>query len=357
MTVSNSINLNGGRGAVVVSISASARASLWSEYLARHPQATLFHDPCWGEVMASAYGNRPSYLTASRDGRTVGILQLVCQRSLLFGVHVCGLPYADAAGILADDEAAAGSLIDEARRLMQQVGAKWVELRQTAVLDPSLPVRTDKVTLRLPLPADPKTLWDDLDPKVRNQVRKAQREGLSTHHGGVELLELFHTVYVRNMRDLGSPPHSRRFFALILEHFPSAVRLFVVKAGDRPVAASFTLADRHAFRVPWAASDWRVRSSCANMLLYWSMLEETCRRQAPCFDFGRSTRNAGTYRFKTQWGAAEVPLYWYYLLPPGGAAPDLRPDSPKYRLATALWRRLPVSLVKILGPCVISKVS
>jgi hypothetical protein len=188
-------------------------------------------------------------------------------------------------------------------------------------------------------------------------VRKAQREGLSTHQGGVELLELFHTVYVRNMRDLGSPPHSRRFFALILEHFAPAVRLFAVKSEDRPVAASFTLADRHAFRVSWAASDWRVRSSCANMLLYWSMLEEACPRQAPCFDFGRSTRDSGTHRFKTQWGAAEVPLYWHYLLPPGGAAPDLRPDSPKYRLTTALWRRLPVSLVKIPGPRVISKVS
>jgi len=357
MTARGVLNLSSGRGPVVVSIAASPAVSLWSEYLTRHPEASLYHDPRWGEVMGSAYGNRPYYLTASRDGQTVGTLLLVAQRSLLFGSHLCSLPYFDVAGILADEDGAAQALVAEAAKVRDALRANWVELRQSRPLGESFPCRTDKVTLHLALPADPKTLWDDLDPKVRNQVRKAQREGLGTVQGGAELLDPFHAVYARNMRDLGSPPHSRRFFALILENFPSAARLFVVKAGDRPVAASFTLADRHAFRVPWAGNDWRVRQSCANMLLYWSMLEHAGQRGAPCFDFGRSTRDSGTHRFKTQWGAAEVPLYWHYLLPPGGAAPDLRPDSPKYRLATALWRRLPVSLVKILGPRVISKVS
>jgi len=329
----------------------------WSDYLSRHPGATLFHDARWGSVMDSAYGNRAYYVTARRADSTVGILLLIRQKSLLFGAHLCSLPYFDASGILADDAQAQGALVAEARRLMQELGAAWVELRESAPLGESLPSRTDKVTLHVALPADPAQLWGDLDAKVRNQVRKAQREGLTVRSGGTEMLDRFYAIYVRTMRDLGSPLHSRRFFRLILGHFAQEVRLFVVSSGDRPVAASLVLRDRRKVIVPWAGSDWRVRFLCANMLLYWTMLEDSCKQGVPCFDFGRSTRDSGTYRFKAQWGAREVPLHWHYLLPPGGEVPDLRPDSPKYRLATAVWRRLPVGVARLVGPCIIGKLS
>lgn len=339
------------------SVSLSPDSLAWREYLARNDAATVFHDPRWGEVMRAAYGNQPYYLTAERAGATVGVLLLVLQKSLLFGSHLCSLPYLDAAGIVADDDAARDALLAGACRLMEESGAAWVELRQPAALPESIPARTDKVTLRLALPADPEVLWKAVGPKVRNQVRKAQRAGLTVESGGGECLDAFHVVYVRTMRDLGSPPHSRRFFDLTVQQLGQAVRFFVIRSGQQPVAASLTLTDRHAVHVPWAGSDWRVRAACANMLLYSAMLDDACRRGIACFDFGRSTRDSGTYRFKTQWGAHEVALYWHFLLPAGGSVPTLRPDSPKYRLMVAIWKRLPVAVARMLGPPIIAKLS
>ena len=329
----------------------------WSEYLGRHPQATLFHNPRWGVVMERAYGNRPYYLTARRGDAVVGVLPLVLQRSVLFGTHLCSIPYFDAAGILADDAEAARALTEEAGGLMEQTRAGWVELRYADPVADSLPSRTDKVTLRLRLPRDPDELWKGFDAKVRNQIRKGEREGITVDQGEAELADAFCRVYVRTMRDLGSPPHSLRFFRLVVEHFAAASRLFVARLGQEIVAASFTLTDAVATRVPWAASDWRFRSSNANMLIYWHMLKSACERGSNCFDFGRSTRDSGTYRFKRQWGAEEVPLHWHYVLPPGAAVPDVRPDSPKYRLAVAVWRRLPLGVVRALGPRLIAKLS
>src|SRR5207245_9031035 len=46
-------------------------------------------------------------------------------------------------------------------------------------------------------------------------------------------------------------------------------------------------------------------------LLYWETLKAACADGVGRFDFGRSSRNSGTYRFKVQWGAREEPLYWY----------------------------------------------
>jgi len=92
-------------------------------------------------------------------------------------------------------------------------------------------------------------------------------------------------------------------------------------------------------------------------VLYWAMLEDACRMGAAAFDFGRSTRDSGTYVFKKQWGCDEVPLVWEYLLPPGGSLPELRPDSSKYRLMVACWRKLPVGAARLIGPYLISKLS
>ena len=82
------------------SVSVASADPAWGEYLARHPQTSVYHDARWGTVMAKAYGIRPFYLTATREGRIVGVLQLMWQRSRLFGSRLCSTPYFDAAGIL-----------------------------------------------------------------------------------------------------------------------------------------------------------------------------------------------------------------------------------------------------------------
>ncbi len=332
-------------------------APAWEEYLHRREDATIYHDPRWGRVMQRAYGNLPFYLTASRRQRVVGILQLVAQKSLLFGSHMCSLPYFDAAGILADDEAARDALLRQVRQMMSVCRSDWAELRQLGQMGSSLPVRTDKVTMWLDLPAGADAMWNALKTKVRTKVRKAQKADLSVQHGAGELLGDFVAVYARTMRDLGSPPHSAGFFRRILEAFGQAVRIFVVRSGRAPLAAAFTLTDRGAFRVPWSGSDRRFRRLGANRLLYWTMLAHAAEAGAPRFDFGRSTRGSGTYQFKREWGAQEVPLYWHYLLPEGRELPQLRPDSRKYRLLVSCWKRLPVALARLLGPRLIRKLT
>jgi hypothetical protein len=110
-------------------------------------------------------------------------------------------------------------------------------------------------------------------------------------------------------------------------------------------------------RVPWAGSDWRLRDLCPNMLLYWTMLAEACETGSGRFDFGRSTRDSGTYSFKRQWGAEPVNLYWHYLLADTAKVPEIRPDRGGFRLLVAVWKRLPLPLASALGPRIIGKLS
>jgi serine/alanine adding enzyme len=209
-----------------------------------------------------------------------------------------------------------------------------------------------KVHMRLALPDFPGPLWESLPAKVRNQVRKGEKSGLEVVWGGMELLSEFHAVFSRNMRDLGTPAYGRRFFRAILEHFPTDAELCVVRAAGLPVAAALLLHGQGITEVPSASSLREHNHTCANMLMYWHLLERSIQRGQAVFDFGRSTVDSNTYRFKKQWGAAPEPATWQSYERTGHAG-DVRPDNPRYQRWIGLWKRLPVSLTRLLGPAIV----
>jgi hypothetical protein len=79
------------------------------------------------------------------------------------------------------------------------------------------------------------------------------------------------------------------------------------------------------------------------------MLEYACDQGYEFFDFGRSTPDEGTYKFKQQWGAAPRPLYWYYVGRQEGQAGE-QSQRIRLRLAVRYWKKLPVSLTRVFGP-------
>jgi FemAB-related protein (PEP-CTERM system-associated) len=212
--------------------------------------------------------------------------------------------------------------------------------------------QTSKVQMRLPLPDSASALWDALKPKVRNQIRKGESHGLTVSWGGIELLEPFYGVFARNMRDLGTPCYGRNLFKEILLAFPADAELCVVRYQSRPVAAAILDHDAGITRVPSASSLRCFNWTNANMFMYWRLLERAIGRGQHTFDFGRSTIDGNTYRFKKQWGATPHPSVWQYYLRRGGVS-DVRPDNAKYRFAIRAWQCLPVWLTRCIGPAIV----
>ena len=161
--------------------------------------------------------------------------------------------------------------------------------------------------------ADVGEFGDGFDAKVRNQIRKGQKNGLSAQWGGEELLPEFYDVFSRNMRDLGTPVYGRELFRSILRQFPGQAELCVVRAGGasaragRVAAAGLLLHGHGVTEVPSASSLKEFKRTNANMLLYWNLLQRAIERGQSVFDFGRSTPEGGTFHFKKQWGARPEP--------------------------------------------------
>jgi FemAB-related protein (PEP-CTERM system-associated) len=155
------------------------------------------------------------------------------------------------------------------------------------------------------------------------------------------------------MRDLGTPVYSKRFFSAVLETFATEARIFLVQIGGEPAAAGLVLAHRDTLEIPWASSVRKHNATGANMLLYWSVLRFAAEGGFRIFDFGRSSKDSGTYRFKAQWGAQPQALHWHYWQARGQALPQLSPSNPKYRTAIALWKKLPLPVANALGPSIV----
>jgi len=277
-------------------------------------------------------------------------------RHVLFGRFLISVPFGDYGGICADDEKTANALLQEASELAQKKRAKYLELRHLEKMDNGqLRTKTSRATLILNLEKDPGVLWKSFKPKVRNQVRKAEKSGLETEIGDKTLVRDFYKVYAYNMRDLGTPVHSLSFFKNILTEFPNHANVILVKLENRTIGGAIATYFKNTMEIPWASSLREFFPLCPNNLLYWAALEYGCLKGYQCFNFGRSPLDSGTFRFKKQWGAEPVQLYYQYYLNEGDEMPDYTPStSSRFDIAVWFWKRLPVGLTRMLGPKIIA---
>jgi FemAB-related protein (PEP-CTERM system-associated) len=208
----------------------------------------------------------------------------------------------------------------------------------------------------LPLRQSADDMWNALDRKVRNQIRKAEKSGIVVETGGLDLLDGFYAVFARNMRDLGTPVYGRDLFQRMLETFPEDVKIHVARLNGSVVAGAVSYTYGQVIEVPSASSLREHRALCPNHLLYWHMIRSAIEQGLLTFDFGRSTPNDGTYQFKEQWGAGREQLWWEYALADGRDLPALDRHDSKFKLSIEAWKRLPLPVATFIGPTIVRAV-
>lgn len=325
----------------------------WNAFVAQQADASTYHDAAWLGVVSRAFGHPTVALEATENGVVTGVLPLVAFAHPLFGRFLVSMPFFNYGGVLASTPDATRALLEAAVARAKAMGASHVELRHRRQLFDDLPCKTHKVAMRLELEDSTERQWNALDRKLRNQIRKADKNDLVVERGGPELLSAFYRVFARNMRDLGTPVYASTLFEEVLRTFPDTTRIICVRKGAEPIAASLVVCHRDTVEVPWASSLREFNPLCANVRLYWEMLQFAVERGARVFDFGRSSPHEGTYQFKAQWGARPEQLFWEYALLGGGALPDLSPKNRKFQLLIAAWQRLPVWAATWLGPHIV----
>lgn len=292
-------------------------------------------------------------LLAERGRKPVGVLPLGHVKSLLFGNYLTSVPFGNFGGIIADDDEARQALFDEAASIARQVGAKWIELRHIEAQPLPLVEHTRKVRQRVPFTPDPNKLFESLDKQMRKHVRKAEKSGLRCEFAGPERLDDFFRVFARNMRDLGTPVYSRRFFTALWQHMREQLQTVVVRLPTgEPIASLLLLRYRDQIESPWASSLREFNHLCPNNLMFWQCFKWGCENGLKYYDFGTSDHGGGVYTFKKQWGADETTLHRQFWLAPGQAMPHLNPSNPAFAWKIRAWQKLPLWVANTVGPLI-----
>jgi FemAB-related protein (PEP-CTERM system-associated) len=331
-------------------VTSDATAEEWDAFVRAQPEATGYHLWRWREVFEQGLGQETCYFVARQNGSVVGVLPAVRMRSRVFGNAMSSLPYVNYGGVLAASNEAARALVNHASCVVRDFGLSYLVLRHRQRRFSDLPIRAHKQTMLLPLSATVDDMWKQLDRKVRNQIRKAEKSSLTVVSGGLELVDEFYSVFAHNMRDLGTPVYGRKLFAAMARAFPSAVRVHIVRLESVAVATAISYRYGSVVEVPSASSLREHRTLCPNHLLYWELIRTAIAQGLTTLDFGRSTPADGTWHFKQQWGAVPEQLEWEYVLGRGKQLPTTDRHNPRYSLAIAAWKRLPVVVTTILGP-------
>lgn len=333
-------------------------ASLWDDYISRAPNATFYHAYRWRSMLESVYNLKTLYLAEIEGGRITGILPLAEFKGLGGARSLVSLPYSNYGGVVADSQSIADSLIAVARDFMQKEGFSLLELKQdTPCGGTSFIENLEYFALAMPLDPDPDMVWKkSLNTKARNQVRKAEKSGLTVEIGA-HLWQEFLKVYRVNQRDLGSPTHATEWYHRLAKTYADDMSVILVRKDDEPVAGGWSFHFKDTAVLQYAASKREYLRLCPNNLAYWAGIEHMCKKGVKVFDFARSRRDSGTYHFKQQFGAVPRQTNYQYLLNTARAAPDLNQDDPKIKLIVATWRKLPLSVANAIGPHVRRRLS
>lgn len=331
---------------------APADAAAWDAFVADCPDATFFHRIGWKTAIEESFGHRTHYLCAERDGALCGVLPLVQIKSRLFGNSLISTAFTVYGGPAAADDAARRALDAAARDLAERLDVDHLEYRSRVPRHPDLVSRDDLyVTFRKPLDADPDKNLAAIPRKQRAMVRKGIKAGLTSElDAGVDRL---HHIYAASVRNLGTPVFAKRYFHALTRAFGADCDIVTILHGDQAVASVMNFYFRDEVIPYYGGGLPEARAVAANDFMYWEVMRRACERGFRLFDFGRSKRDTGAYSFKKHWGFEPAPLAYEFLLRRGGDVPDVNPLNPKYRLAIAAWKRLPLPVAKAIGPLIV----
>jgi FemAB-related protein (PEP-CTERM system-associated) len=341
---------------IKISLTENDEMEEWDEYVNAHPDSCVFQTSAWRRVVESTYGHKPFYLMAKRGSEVCGVLPLFLINSRLFSRVLATSPYGSSGGICADDEEVAHLLAEKAIQLTREHEVSYLELKSRGITEyDGLQRHTDYVNYYLPIDK-PEIMWRSrLKNRTRETVRQAEKFGL-TKEQGHHLLDVFCEIMATSMRRLGSPFHSKSLFHNILVIFGSYANILVVKYKDIPISAVIFIQHRQEVVPLWQGSLEDYFHMRPNNFLYWEMFKDAYSSGATSLDFSRSLVGSGPAKFKESWGAVAKPLYYEYFLNGQKSIPRIHQENPRYQIPRLIWKHMPLSLTKWLGPYLIKNI-
>ncbi len=327
----------------------SEDSAAWDNYVANNPGGSFFHLSGWRTVLEAALGHQTHYVIAKGESEIVGVLPLVHVKSFLSGSNLSSLAFGSYGGAIADNDDIRDALERYAVELGHELNVGSVEFRYLESTGKARPIKNLYERFVKPICADEEENMQAIRGKQRNVIRKGIKNGLELH---VDTCTSFYETYAESVRNLGTPVFPRKLFESLTEVFSDSTEVLTVSLDGTAISSAIVYYHGNEVCPYYWGGKFAARSLKANDVLAWKIMCRAAERGCTSFDFGRSKRDTGSYQWKLNLGFEPIPLSYEYELINDGQIPEVNPSNPKYKLFIDVWKRLPLSVSKIVGPVV-----
>jgi len=329
-----------------------SRREEWDRFA--QARGTIFHTTAFRQILIDSFGYQCGYhAVVDQQDSICALLPLVIGRNLSLKRVGVSLPFANYLDICADSEEALGFAMASIATIQERCQLESVELRLKAqdIRQPNWQAQLQNVTFALPLLGDEEATLAQASASCRNHVRKTYKNDWFAVSFDPANLPDFYKVYVRRMKQLGSPSPAQGFFESFFRHLPENTFLLSVldKATGQVIGGMLLLASLgdSTLYYPYGANLVEYNHQYLNNFMYWEAARFGMREGLKRLDLGRSPVGSGTYTYKMQWGAKPEQLrYLFYGKGDGQAGP---PDRERLHGLIELWKIMPDFITEPIG--------
>ncbi len=331
--------------------------SRWDAFVEAMPDATFFHRSGWKQVIEQAFGHKVYLLYAEAAGEIQGVFPLGHVKSMLFGNSLSSMPFCVYGGIVATNEAARLALESHAIEMAKSLNVDHLEIRNQAEVHADWPAKRELyVTFKKEIDPDIEQNMKNIPRKQRAMVRKGIKAELVSVWD--DNIDRFYDAYSQSVHALGTPVFSKRYFQLLKEVFADDCRVLTVLSNQGQLVASvMNFYFRDQVLPYYGGGTAEARAVKGNDFMYWEVMRQSCEQGIKLFDYGRSKVGTGSYSFKKNWGFEPEPLHYEYVLVQANEIPDINPLNPKYQMFINTWKKLPLSMTRMLGPHIVKNLA
>ncbi|WP_171631598.1 GNAT family N-acetyltransferase [Paenibacillus plantarum] len=330
-------------------------------------QGTIFHTLSFRQILLETFGYQCLYhAVVDQNGQICALIPLTSGRNLGLKQVGVSLPFVNYTDVCALNEEVSQFAIAAIGLLKEKYRLHYIELRfkngtisgegkqlsqMLTQLDSAHGQRNEiNHTFVLPLTNEDEVL--SLSTRNnRNHIRKVYKNNWFQVSYDKGNLARFHKVYVRRMKQLGSPAQDIRFFQRFLDYLPDhAVLQTVLDAETGEVAGGMLLLispGDSTLYYPYGANLTEFNHKYLNNFMYWEAVKLGIRSGLKQLDLGRSQAGSGTYKYKEQWGAAAEQLTYVVMGSTNKEAGP--PDKEKLRFFIELWKIMPNMVTEPVG--------
>ncbi|ODA41173.1 hypothetical protein DSBG_2077 [Desulfosporosinus sp. BG] len=257
---------------------------IWQDFLKGTTQGSLFHRWEWQDVIEAGFGVRVNRLGLfDQDGVLRGLLPLMERKMSLLklaGSSLSGTatPHSGPLGSITLAEVLPALEEYAKEKHLDYLEIRLQDLQERDVLEQNGYTVEELLTLDLHIPKDQEALWNGLEVRCRNAVRKAEKSGVEVFEPKTleEWLEPYYElscgVYLRQEKE---PPFTKEYFTALWQNlYPSGdLLVLLARYEGKIIAGQIFPQDRNVGYYLDGVSDREYNKVAPNNLLQWEYLK------------------------------------------------------------------------------------